>query len=45
MIQETARPYFNTSLFSIGPLGSSGSSPRRFFYGPGMDNWDLACRR
>ena len=36
------RPYFNTSLFSIAPLGSEGNSPRRFFYGPGMNNWDMA---
>ena len=36
------RPYFNPSLFSIGALGSPGNSPRRFFYGPGSDNWDMA---
>ena len=36
------RPYFNTSLFSIAPLGQEGTSPRRFFYGPGMNNWDMA---
>lgn len=39
---RNGRSYFNTSLFSIGPLGSPGTSPRRFFYGPGMDNWDMA---
>jgi hypothetical protein len=39
---RNGRPYFNTSLFSIAPLGSPGTSPRRFFYGPGMDNWDMA---
>lgn len=41
MKPRNGRAYFNTSLFSIGP-GSSGTSPRRFFYGPGMDNWDMA---
>ncbi len=35
-------PYFNTSLFNIAPSGSEGNSPRRFFYGPGNDNWDMA---
>ncbi len=34
--------YFNTALFSIPPLGSSGTAARRFFYGPGMNNLDLA---
>ncbi len=36
------QPYFNTSLFSVPPLGSPGNAPRRFFYGPGMNNWDIA---
>jgi hypothetical protein len=39
---RNGQPYFNTSLFSIAPLGSPGNSPRRFFYGPGMNNWDMA---
>lgn len=39
---RNGRPYFNTSLFSVAPLGSPGTSPRRFFYGPGLDNWDIA---
>ncbi len=29
-------------MFSIPPLGSSGTAARRFFYGPGMNNFDLA---
>jgi hypothetical protein len=36
------QPYFNTSLFSLPALGSQGNADRRFFYGPGMDNWDIA---
>jgi hypothetical protein len=36
------QPYFNTSLFSQEALGAIGNSPRRFFSGPGLDNWDLA---
>ncbi|MGH9826765.1 MAG: hypothetical protein ACREDR_26355, partial [Blastocatellia bacterium] len=35
-------PYFNTSLFSAEPLGQFGNSRRRFFHGPGINNWDLA---
>jgi hypothetical protein len=34
--------YFNTSQFSENALGSAGTARRRFFYGPGMDNYDLA---
>jgi carboxypeptidase family protein len=34
--------YFNTSLFSLQPLGTPGNAKRRFFYGPGMDNYDMA---
>jgi hypothetical protein len=35
-------PYFNTSLFSANALGTFGNSRRRFFYGPGLFNTDLA---
>jgi hypothetical protein len=34
--------YFNRSLFSENALGTPGTSKRRFFYGPGMDNYDVA---
>ncbi|MGB7599986.1 MAG: carboxypeptidase regulatory-like domain-containing protein [Candidatus Sulfotelmatobacter sp.] len=34
--------YFNTSLFSLQPLGAPGNARRRFFYGPGIDNYDMA---
>ena len=34
--------YFNTSLFSFEAIGQLGNSPRRFFSGPGINNWDLA---
>jgi hypothetical protein len=39
---RNGQPYFNTSLFSIPELGSPGTASRRFFYGPGMENWDIA---
>ena len=35
-------PYVNTALFSVAPLGSPGNSPRRPFYGPGTENFDMA---
>ncbi len=34
--------YFNTALFSLQPLGQPGNANRRFFYGPGIDNYDMA---
>ena len=38
-------PYFNTSLFRAPAVGTFGDSRRRFFYGPGMFNTDLALLR
>ena len=38
---RTAKTYFNTSLFSLEPLGQLGDAPRRFFHGPGINNWDI----
>jgi hypothetical protein len=34
--------YFNTSLFSNELLGQFGNSSRRFFHGPGLNNWNVA---
>jgi hypothetical protein len=39
---ENGQPYFKTSLFSLPALGSPGTAARRLFYGPGMNNWDIA---
>jgi hypothetical protein len=39
---RNGRSYFNTSLFSLQPLGEPGNAKRRFFYGPGIDNYDIA---
>jgi hypothetical protein len=33
---------FSPSLFSQNALGTPGTAQRRFFYGPGMDNYDMA---
>ncbi|MGA7217978.1 MAG: carboxypeptidase-like regulatory domain-containing protein [Candidatus Sulfotelmatobacter sp.] len=39
---RNGKSYFNTSLFSVQPLGQPGNAKRRFFYGPGIDNYDVA---
>jgi hypothetical protein len=42
---RNGNPYFNTSLFSLPPLGSPGNSGRRLFSGPGIENFDLTLRK
>jgi hypothetical protein len=37
--------YFNTSLFSLENLGQYGNAKRRFFSGPGLNNWDMALAK
>ena len=37
--------YFSTSAFSMNALGDPGTSKRRFFYGPGADNYDMAIAK
>ena len=39
---RSGQPYFNTSLFTPENLGTLGTSLRRFFSGPGLNNWDMA---
>ncbi|SPF48893.1 conserved exported hypothetical protein [Candidatus Sulfotelmatobacter kueseliae] len=39
---RSGQPYFNTSLFTSEQLGQLGNSWRRFFRGPGINNWDMA---
>ncbi len=41
---RNGRPYF-TALFSPNALGTHGDAPRRPFYGPGINNWDLALHK
>jgi len=38
-------PYFNTALFSENALGTPGDASRRYFYGPGMTNFDIALTK
>ena len=42
---RNAQPYFDTSLFSLQPLGDPGNAARRMFYGPGMANFDIALSK
>ena len=39
---RNGKPYFNTALFSQNTLGTPGNAKRRYFYGPGMYNFDMA---
>lgn len=45
---RNGQPAFNTSLFptNVTPyLGQIGNAPRRFFYGPGIENFDIALQK
>jgi hypothetical protein len=37
--------YFDTTAFSMNALGTPGTAKRRFFYGPGSDNYDMAVAK
>ena len=37
--------YFDTGAFSMNALGTPGNAKRRFFYGPGADNFDMAMAK
>lgn len=39
---RTGLAYFNTSLFTPEALGQFGTANRRFFHGPGINNFDVA---
>ena len=39
---RNGRPAFNTSLFSLPALGQLGTAAPRFFYSPGINNFNLA---
>lgn len=38
-------PYFHTTLFSVEALGQFGNSRRRFFHGPGLNNFSMALAK
>ncbi|MBV9301169.1 MAG: TonB-dependent receptor [Acidobacteriaceae bacterium] len=37
--------YFSTDDFSTETIGVAGNANRRFFHGPGIDNWDLVLHK
>ena len=39
---RNGQAYFNAALFSNNALGTPGNASRRYFYGPGMENFDMA---
>jgi hypothetical protein len=43
--RKNGNNYFATADFSMNALGSPGTSKRRFFYGPGQDNFDMALAK
>jgi hypothetical protein len=42
---QNGNPYFNTSLFGLQPLGTVGNVSPRYFFGPGLENWDMALQK
>jgi hypothetical protein len=42
---RNGRNEFNTAAFSTESLGQLGNVPRRFFYGPGINNFDMTLTK
>jgi hypothetical protein len=42
---RNGKSYFNTALFSVPALGDPGNARRRFFPGPGIDNYDMSLQK
>ena len=42
---RTSKLLFNTNAFRPNALGTQGNSKRRMFYGPGIDNFDVALHK
>jgi Carboxypeptidase regulatory-like domain len=42
---RNGQPYFNAALFGENALGTPGNASRRYFYGPGMANFDMAVMK
>ena len=41
-VRSGLKPYFNPALFTQETVGQLGNASRRFFSGPGLNNWDMA---
>jgi hypothetical protein len=39
---RNGQPYFNAALFGENALSTPGDASRRYFHGPGMENFDMA---
>lgn len=37
--------YFSTAAFASSAIGTEGDSPRRWFHGPGINDWDFAIQK
>lgn len=42
---RNGRPAFNTALFGLLALGQMGNAHRRYFRGPGIENFDTALQK
>jgi hypothetical protein len=42
---RNGKAYFNVAAFTPNALGTQGNSKRRMFYGPGIDNYDMALHK
>jgi hypothetical protein len=42
---RSGKPYFNVSWFTPEQTGQFGNSRRRFFHGPGLDNFDMTLAK
>jgi hypothetical protein len=42
---RNGKSYFNTAQFSVPALGDPGNARRRFFSGPGIDNYDMSLQK
>ncbi len=43
--RKSGNVYFNSAAFTMNALGTPGDARRRFFYGPGADNFDTAVSK
>jgi hypothetical protein len=43
--RSAGNTYFNARAFQMNSLGTPGTAKRRFFYGPGADNYDAALQK
>jgi hypothetical protein len=42
---RSGKPYFNVSWFTPEQTGQFGNSRRRFFHGPGLNNFDMTLAK